>query len=178
LLEELRAVIRGEPLAKSPVTAATLVTDENGYRSKPLELQALQRLQAQASKAGKGNSPPVPTPVPAPPELDEAAIEERAGLCADRVPAVYLDAWARLNHEKPARVSDGEWRIALNSGGRFLDDWGSEAAELGWRPGELFNTRAGLIWRLASRNVKAITADRVQLSDGRTVLRMETRGFR
>jgi hypothetical protein len=28
---------------------------------------------------------------------DEAAIEERAGLAADRVPAIYLNVWARLN---------------------------------------------------------------------------------
>ena len=49
------------------------------------------------------------------------AIEERAGLAADRVPRAYLDAWARLNHRKPARVSEAEWRRALDDGGRFLD---------------------------------------------------------
>jgi hypothetical protein len=39
---------------------------------------------------------------------DEAEIEERAGIAADRVPAVYLDAWARLNCQKPFHVSDAE----------------------------------------------------------------------
>ena len=57
---------------------------------------------------------------------DEAAIEERAGLAADRVPPVYLDAWARLNHQKPEGVSEAEWRRALDDGGRFLDAWGNE----------------------------------------------------
>ena len=42
-----------------------------------------------------------------------AEIEERAGLAADRVPAVYLDAWARLNHQMPANVDGSQWRIAL-----------------------------------------------------------------
>lgn len=34
---------------------------------------------------------------------DESAalLEERAGLCADSIPSLYLDAWARLNCQKP-----------------------------------------------------------------------------
>jgi hypothetical protein len=58
---------------------------------------------------------------PTPPDDDAAALEERAGLAADRVPPVYLDAWARLNCQKPASVSQAEWRLALDDGGRFLD---------------------------------------------------------
>jgi hypothetical protein len=38
------------------------------------------------------------------------AIEERAALAADRAPVCYLEAWARLNHQKPAQVSDAAWR--------------------------------------------------------------------
>ena len=59
----------------------------------------------------------------------QAAIEERAGLAADCVPAVYLDAWARLNCQKPFGVSETEWRLALDDGGGFLNAWGNEAAE-------------------------------------------------
>jgi hypothetical protein len=44
---------------------------------------------------------------------DESAIEERAAMAADRVPACYLDAWAWLNHQKPASVSEAEWWLAL-----------------------------------------------------------------
>jgi hypothetical protein len=58
------------------------------------------------------------------------AIEERSGLAADRVPSVYLDAWARLNCQKPARVSESEWRLALDNGGLFLDAWGWGASRL------------------------------------------------
>ena len=106
------------------------------------------------------------------------AIEERAGLCADRVPTIYRFAWAQLNHQKPTRVSDAVWRLALDDGGRFLDQWGSQAAELDWRPSEVFAARAGLIWRLCGKPVEALRADRVLLVCGLVILRQETRGFR
>jgi hypothetical protein len=110
--------------------------------------------------------------------IDADAIEERAGLASDRVPACYLESWARLNHHKPTRVSEAQWRIALDDGGRFLDQWGFQAVELGWRPGELFEARAGLIWRLYGENIEAIYAYQVRLECGRVILRQETRGFR
>ena len=99
------------------------------------------------------------------------AIEERAGLAADSVPAVYLDAWAQLNHQKPYGVSEADWRQALDDGGRFLDAFGSEAAKLGWAPCELFEVTGGLVWRLAGERVEAIGADHVRLSEGRTMAR-------
>ena len=43
---------------------------------------------------------------------DGAAIEERAGLAADRVPPIYLDAWARLCHQRPGTVMEAEWHQA------------------------------------------------------------------
>jgi hypothetical protein len=109
----------------------------------------------------------------APPD-DEAAIEERRGRAADRVPRVYLDAWARLNHQKPEGVSESEWRGALDDGGQFLDAWGSKAAEAGWTPGELFDAKAGLVWRLAGERIEAIGADRVPLCNGRTLAALPT----
>ena len=63
----------------------------------------------------------------------------------------------------------------MDDGGRFLDERGREAAELGWRPGELFDVTAGLVWRLAGQRVVYIGADRVHLLDSRVILRMETR---
>lgn len=106
------------------------------------------------------------------------AVEERAALAADRVPACYLEAWAGLNHQKPAQVSEAQWRIALDDGGRFLDQWGSKAAEVDWRTSELLAARAGLIWRLCGERVAAIYADRALLTSGLVILRQETRGFR
>jgi hypothetical protein len=109
---------------------------------------------------------------------DTPEIEERAGLCADRVPPCYVEHWAMLNHQKPAWVSEASWRLALDDGGRFLDQWGSRAAELDWRSAELFAVRAGLVWRLCGDPVEDIYADRVLLASGLVILRQETRGFR
>jgi hypothetical protein len=104
---------------------------------------------------------------------DEAAIEERAGLAADRVPPVYLDAWARLNCQKPARVSEAEWRLALDDGGRFLDAWGELAVDVGWTSENLFSPASGLLVRLEGATVETLGADHVRLDDGRTIWRSQ-----
>lgn len=109
---------------------------------------------------------------------DEAAVQERAGMAADRVPALYLDTWARLNCQKPERVSGAEWRLALDDGGRFLDGWGLIAAELQWSAGDLFDVphgsrSGGLVWRLGGVRVEALGPDHARLGDGREVMRGE-----
>ena len=101
----------------------------------------------------------------------EVAVQERAGLAAGRVPAIYLDTWARLNCQKPFRVSEAEWRLALNDGGLFLDGWGEDAVALGWTPGALFDVASGLVWRLGGVRVGALGADHARLNDGRTIVR-------
>ena len=63
---------------------------------------------------------------------DESAIEERAALAADRVPACYLDAWARLQCQRPLSVAGA----ALLRTGR--DSWSGED----WRA--FFDERAGI----------------------------------
>jgi hypothetical protein len=104
------------------------------------------------------------------------AIEERAALAADSVPGCYLTAWARLNCQKPTSVSEAEWRLALDDGGRFLDAWGADAATMRWTAGELFDVprnrgTGGLIWLLAGERVTALGEDRARLADGRTIKR-------
>jgi hypothetical protein len=49
----------------------------------------------------------------APPEPDEAEIEERKGMAMGGVPAAYADAWARLQCQKPRGVTDEDWRLAV-----------------------------------------------------------------
>jgi hypothetical protein len=78
LLAELRAIMRGECANGTPVTPATPVTPRSGNRPKALELQALQRLQVDASNVETANSLPVTVPVPSSPEPYEAEMEERA----------------------------------------------------------------------------------------------------
>jgi hypothetical protein len=107
---------------------------------------------------------------------DVAEIDERAGIASDSVPALYLDTWARLNCQKPASVSEAEWRLALDDGGRFLDAWGEDAAATEWSAGELFDVpRAGqpggLVWRLKGEGVNALGEDSARLADGRVIPR-------
>jgi hypothetical protein len=92
--------------------------------------------------------------------------KERAGLASDSIPAVYLDAWAPLNCEKPEGVTEADWRRALEDGGLVLDQFGNEAAKLGWRPGELFDVERGLIWRLRGECVLAVGTHGVRLRSG------------
>jgi hypothetical protein len=105
-------------------------------------------------------------------EPNEAEILERAGMCADCVPAIYLDTWARLNHQKPMRVSEAEWRQMQDDGGRFLDRWGSKAEQWGWTAGDLFEVpregqRGGLIWFLVGERVDAFGPEHCRAASGR-----------
>jgi hypothetical protein len=108
--------------------------------------------------------------------VDMDAVEERAALAADSVPACYLNAWARLQCHWPLWVAEDEWRQAIDGGGRFLDAWGTDAATMRWTPGELFDVpRAGrpggLVWQLKGERVDALGEDRARLEDGRTIKR-------
>ena len=150
--KELAQNLRVTPV--TPVTAFP-VTGAN-----QLELQGLQALQAKNSKLPKREKKPVTAPVTIVPELDEAELEERKGMAMGAVPEIYLDAWARLQVQKPVRVSDDEWGQAINDAGRFLDAWGELAAELQWTPDDLFavprdGRPGGLVWRLQGDSVEA-----------------------
>jgi hypothetical protein len=162
---QLLAPERGNLRKTAGTPVATVARDSR----KPPELQPLQPRQVENGKTGKtregaaGEAPPLVS--------DWDAIEERAGLAADSVPACYLDAWARLNHQKPFDVSGDEWRLALDDGGRFLDAFGAEAEKSRWTPGDLFDVRAGLVWQLIGERVEALCADHVRLDDERTIAR-------
>ena len=123
---------------------------------------------------GGGTAATAPEAFPDPDPIDPAAIEERAALAADSVPACYLDAWARLQCQRPLSATEEAWRQAIDDSGLFLDAWGSKAAEAGWTPGELFDVKAGLVWRLAGERVEAIGADHVRLGNGRTLAPLPT----
>ena len=161
---------------KSAVADVAPVADVARYAWKPPELQPLQPLHIECGEAGKKTREAVAAHVASPLAPDRDAIEERAGLAADSVPACYLDAWARLNHQKPARVSEPEWRLVLDEGGRFLDAWGAEAATMRWTAGELFDVPrdgrpGGIVWQLKGERVDALGEDRARLEVGRTIKR-------
>jgi hypothetical protein len=107
----------------------------------------------------------------------EADMIERAGLCVDGFPAIYLDAWVRLNCQKPMRVSEADWRRALDDGRHFFDTWGW-VCRSGWEwpPDELFeapcvDSGGGLIWRLQGRTVVSYGPDYVRMNNDSVILR-------
>jgi hypothetical protein len=150
------------------------VADATRYVRIPPELRPLRPLRLESGNVGEMTDEDAAAHV-APPDADVAdAIEERAALAADIVPACYLDAWARLNHRKPAGVSDAEWRLALDDGGRFLDKWGVRAAALGWSIDELFDlprdgATGGLSWRLEGASVLELAAHSARTDDERII---------
>ena len=172
----LRRIMRGEIALEDGVTGVSGVADAVGYASKPLELQRIRPLRLENGNPEHIGFAGVADGVGSPREQLEADIEERAGLASDRVPAVYLRAWAQLNHQRPGRASEPDWRQALDDGGRFLDTWGNEATELGWTTLELFDCPTGLIWRLAGERVSTIAFDHVRIGDGRILGRTTERG--
>ena len=114
------------------------------------------------------------------PESIEGAIEERVAICVARVPAPYLETWARLNHQTPRSVSDEEWRVVLDDAGHFFDVWGEDAVALHWCAGELLDVpslgrKGGLIWQLRGARVEALGVEHMRLDDGRVIAREEPR---
>jgi hypothetical protein len=139
----------------------------------PLSCELMERLRALKgdvlallASAEQGRSPLTSAAI-------ADAIEERAALAADCVPACYLDAWARLQCQQPLAIDTDMWRLAIDDAGRFLDAWGNQAAEMGWTRGELFDVAVGLVWHLNGESVEAIGADHVRLSCGRVIRRTE-----
>jgi hypothetical protein len=88
------------------------------------------------------------------------------------VPEPYLDIWARLQVQRPAAVSDVEWRLAVIDAGLFLDRWGRLAFEFQWLPGDLFDmprdgSPGGLVWSLNGEPVRALGPEHAVSESGR-----------
>jgi hypothetical protein len=97
------------------------------------------------------------------------------------LPEPYLDAWARLQCQKPAHVTVEQWRQAVDDAGRFLDQWGSVAAEFQWPPGDLFDVpggdgACGLVWFQKGEPLRALGPEHAVLGDGTRVYDRITHG--
>ena len=98
-------------------------------------------------------------------------------MSSGSVPDAYLDAWARLQVQRPATVSEDEWQLAVNDAGLFLNRWVSLAVEFQWSPGDLFDVprdgrQGGLVWFLKGEKVRALGLEHAVTESGRTFDRM------
>jgi hypothetical protein len=176
LAARLRRTMRGEIIAENGVTGVSGVTATPALRRKPQQLRRLRPLRLENSNGEKSAREGVTSPVTAPPAPDFDAIEERAAMAADRVPACYLDAWAGLQCQRASFAPVEAWRRAIDDGGLFLDTWGADAATMRWTAGELFDAprdgkQSGLVWQLNGERVHALGEGRARLTDGRTIKR-------
>jgi hypothetical protein len=86
-----------------------------------------------------------------------------------------------LQARQPQGLDGFRCRAALKDGRRFLETWGSEAANLGWTGDDLFGLHPtaplarydpmGLVWLLRGRTVERLTATEatIRASAGRTL---------
>ena len=81
------------------------------------------------------------------------------------VPALYAEAFARMQVSCPAGMSSARWQQAVNDAGCFLDAHGAAAVGLGWRADDLFSP-TGFIWLLAGKTVTCLSSSQAVLSDG------------
>jgi hypothetical protein len=92
------------------------------------------------------------------------------------VPAPFAGAFAALASTAPEHLSTDRWRLFLDDSPAFLDQWGEQAAALGWTADDLFGLdsvaplarydRMGLLWMLKGERVVALTAAAARLSAG------------
>jgi hypothetical protein len=78
-------------------------------------------------------------------EPEDGSFEERAALIeiGSDVPRAWAEGFARLDPGRvPSGFSEARWRRLIDDGGRFLDDWGPTAAELGWSARDVFGLHA------------------------------------
>ncbi|MGB7097525.1 MAG: AAA family ATPase [Xanthobacteraceae bacterium] len=100
-------------------------------------------------------------------------LEERKAMAAGSCPEQFLDAYSRLQCQRPLSISDADWRQAIDDTGQLLDRWGSLAAEFQWTPGELFDLPSqdmpgGLVWWLRGEQVEALGPRFARTKSGRT----------
>ena len=159
---------------KTGVTGVTGVTCETVTCDKSLMLQLLRPLRLKNDKNPKSALEGVTETLNARNGIDTIEVEERKGMAMDGVPELYLDDWARLQCQRPAAVSDDEWRQAIIDAGLFLDCWGSPALELGWTPADLFDAArdgspGGLVWRIKGQGIRALGDGHAVTNDGRRI---------
>jgi hypothetical protein len=85
------------------------------------------------------------------------------------MPRAWAAGFARLDVTRPPEgFAEARWRTAIEDGSRFLDLWGGPAAQLGWRPEDIFGVHPAappvrysmsLAFMIAGGEVVALTGE-------------------
>lgn len=116
-------------------------------------------------------------------------LEERAAIVQEgaQVPREWAEAFAQLEARPlPSGVNAATWLAMIDAAGRFLDQWGSQAAALGWTACQLFSLdadfpinrrdRRGVAFFLIGAEVLALTADAITIRIGGNLQHVYRRG--
>ncbi len=110
----------------------------------------------------------------------EAFAERTAIIQANGIPEAWATGYATLcTMPRPTAYIPERWQQIVNDGGRFLDQWGRQAAALGWNGTDVFGVdpanpetayrSMGLVPLLSGRPLCAITADIARIDCGNGV---------
>ncbi len=112
-------------------------------------------------------------------QFDQDDFEERAAIVQYEagVPRAWAEGYARLQLlPRPEVISESRWRQLIDDGGYFLDEWGTQAAQLGWdvlttfgisrRAPEHRLDMQGLVPSLCGHRVMALTAEAATIDAG------------
>jgi hypothetical protein len=125
LAAKLGNAMRGVVPPKTGVAGVVGVAGMSATCSKPLKLQRLRQLRVKNDELANDVIWGVVVDVAGVADPDQVELEERKGMAmAACVPERYLDAWARLQCQRPAQIAEAVWRQAIDDAGRFLDQMG------------------------------------------------------
>jgi hypothetical protein len=112
-----------------------------GYRSQANGNRADQSFGNRKIPRKQSLSPSITNVTEVTDDVSDVAVEERAALVeysAD-VARDWAEGFAGLDLSVPPRgFSRARWRMIIDDGGRFLDQWADEAARLGWQATDVF----------------------------------------
>ena len=124
--------------------------------------------------------PPAKLAKPANAETAPDGFEERAAIIEDGadVPRAWAEGYAKLcTMPRPTDFTVERWQRLVDDAGRFLDDWGRQAAGLGWHAVDVFGVsphapdarldQAGLVALIRGERVVAITAETATIRTSR-----------
>lgn len=156
-------VLEPETAASVPLVSKGSIGDEI-EESKPVPFVSL------ASKAPETTPNDTIDTIDTKPKIASEEIEERSAIVeyGAGVPRKWAEGLAKLCAMPPPEgLSPHRWEELQDDAGKFLDEWGGRAAQLGWDALSVFGvepsvtstrlSRTGLVWLLRRGTVVAIS---------------------